>query len=176
MGYRELINIIVKITLKKVRRLFAQYEIEAFKNKNKYSNISYAQEGEDLVLDRFLNNKSKGFFIDVGAHHPKRFSNTYKFYLKGWRGINIDAMPESMDLFEKFRPADINLEAGVSKVKGELTYYIFNEPALNTFSKEEAIKKDGLRDYKIIKKIKIDTLPLSELLDEHVKIIQRLIL
>ena len=45
------------------------------------------------------------------AHHPQRFSNTYKFYLKGWRGINIDAMPEEYGTYSgKFRPGDINLE------------------------------------------------------------------
>ena len=27
--------------------------------------------------------KEYGFYIDVGAHHPKRFSNTYLFYKKG---------------------------------------------------------------------------------------------
>ena len=47
-------------------------------------NLCYSQNGEDLILNRLFENKEKGFFIDVGAHHPIRFSNTYLFYKKGW--------------------------------------------------------------------------------------------
>lgn len=130
-------------------------------------NLSYSQEGEDRVLSRFLENKQKGFYVDVGAHHPIRFSNTYLFYLKGWTGINVDAMPGSMKLFTELRPRDINLEVPVSSKRELLTYYSFNEPALNTFSKEEAAKKNGLRNYKVIDKIKMETSPLSDILDKH---------
>ena len=63
-----------------------------------------------MILIRIFSNKSHGFFIDVGAHHPKRLSNTYYFYKRGWRGVNIDAMPGSMREFSKFRKRDINLE------------------------------------------------------------------
>ena len=64
--------------------------------KPEWANISYSQEGEDLILERFFEGKEIGFFVDIGAHHPMRFSNTYIFYLKGWRGINVDATPGSM--------------------------------------------------------------------------------
>lgn len=56
--------------------------------------------------------KKIGFYVDVGAHHPMRFSNTYFFYRMGWSGINIDAMPGSMKEFKKYRRRDINLELG----------------------------------------------------------------
>jgi hypothetical protein len=64
-----------------------------------YLNQSYSQEGEDMVLYRTFETVKEGFYVDVGAHHPDRFSNTYKFYKQGWRGINIDAMPGGMDPF-----------------------------------------------------------------------------
>ncbi|MFA7355121.1 MAG: SAM-dependent methyltransferase, partial [Sulfurimonadaceae bacterium] len=75
-----------------------------------YALKSYSQEGEDMILRRLFEQQPNGFYVDVGAHHPKRFSNTYFFYKKGWRGINIDAMPNSMELFNKIRPRDINIE------------------------------------------------------------------
>jgi len=52
-----------------------------------YATKSYSQKGEDIILRRILGEKEVGFYIDIGAHHPKRFSNTYLFYKKGWRGI-----------------------------------------------------------------------------------------
>ncbi|HWR59941.1 MAG TPA: FkbM family methyltransferase, partial [Thermodesulfovibrionales bacterium] len=97
---------------------------------------SYSQEGEDLILRRIFSNITNGFYVDIGAHHPKRFSNTYLFYRQGWCGINIDAMPGSMKLFNKFRPRDINLEFAVANGNNKMTYYEFNLPALNSFSKD----------------------------------------
>jgi FkbM family methyltransferase len=130
-------------------------------------NDSYSQEGEDLILERFLHDKPNGIFVDIGAHHPIRFSNTYKFYRKGWRGINIDAMPGSMKSFFEVRPEDINLEVAVANDETTLVYYIFNEPALNTFSEIEAKKKDGLNNYKIIDKIELKTQRLETILDKY---------
>lgn len=144
------------------------------KDKYKFVNMSYAQEGEDLFLKRYFNNKRKGFFVDVGAHHPIRFSNTYLFYKMGWRGINVDAMPDSMTEFNKVRPDDTNLEMGISEKEGELEFYIFNEPALNTFSQEVAKSKDGLRNYKIIDTKVVETYPLSSVLDKHLDFSQEI--
>lgn len=134
----------------------------------KYLNIiSFSQEGEDKILERMFNHKKEGFFVDVGAHHPIRFSNTYKFYLKGWNGINIDAMPGSMRLFNKIRPRDINIEAAIFDAEKKLTYYAFNEPALNGFSKDISAQRDGKGNYKIIFQKEINTQKLSTILDEN---------
>ncbi|MDP4712433.1 MAG: FkbM family methyltransferase [Saprospiraceae bacterium] len=124
----------------------------------------YAQEGEDIILSRLMD-KEKGFFIDIGAHHPFRFSNTYLFYKKGWRGINIDPLPGSKRLFNLVRRRDINIQCGVAKESGMLTYYCFNEPALNTFDKEEAKFKNDLPDYFIQETIDIPVEPLWKILD-----------
>ena len=100
---------------------------------------SYAQEGEDRVLERFFDGWRKttpGFYVDVGAFHPQLYSTTYAFYLKGWRGINIEARPGAMELFRRLRPNDINLELAVSDLKQTLTYYEFDDPALNSFRPE----------------------------------------
>lgn len=132
-----------------------------------YAKKSYSQEGEDMLLDRFLADKPSGFYVDVGAHHPRRFSNTYLLYCKGWRGLNIDANPGSMKLFQQLRPRDINVEAGVASSPQELTYYIFNEPALNTFNKSLALERVS-ETYAIVKEVTISTEPLSQLLDRHV--------
>lgn len=139
---------------------------QIFKRLWPFGSLCYSQEGEDMVLGRIFENKKEGFYVDVGAHHPKRFSNTYFFYRRGWRGINIDAMPGSMALFNKNRPLDANLEIPVSDKDEILTYYIFNEPALNGFSKELSDSRNGLRQYKIINTKELRTRTLASILDE----------
>jgi FkbM family methyltransferase len=128
---------------------------------------AYSSEGEDLILKRIFDRKTNGVYIDVGAHHPFRVSNTYLFYKQNWTGINIDPMPGSKAMFNKYRPLDINLEMGVSATKQHLTYYIFNEPALNTFSTDKVEEYTQDPQYRIIKEQKIETWPLADILDRY---------
>jgi FkbM family methyltransferase len=129
---------------------------------------AFSQEGEDLILGRVFEAKPEGFYVDVGAHHPTPYSNTYYFYLRGWRGINIDAMPGSMTAFKAGRPRDINLEIAVAENPGKLTYHIFNDPALNTFDPALAKERDGKDIYKIIETKEIEMRPLAQILSEHI--------
>jgi FkbM family methyltransferase len=132
-----------------------------------YSRLSYSQEGEDMILRRIFEGKQKGFYIDVGAHHPKRFSNTYFFYKKGWTGINIDAMPGSMRAFNKKRRKDINIECPILNEAQRLIYYIFDDPALNGFSKELSQERRNETNYNIVSTIELQTKKLSDILKEY---------
>ena len=135
---------------------------------DQWTNRSWSQEGEDMVLRRIYENRKTGFYVDVGAHHPKRFSNTYLFYRRGWSGINIDAMPGSMRQFQKWRPRDINLEIGVAQTSGTLNYYVFNEPALNGFSAQLSSERNVADNKYFIKEaIEVNVSPLAIILDAH---------
>ncbi len=132
-----------------------------------YSTKSYSQEGEDMILQRIFENVRDGFYVDVGAHHPKRFSNTYFFYKKGWSGINIDAKPGSMALFKRIRNRDINIEAAIAKSPRQMKFFMFNEPALNSFDQELSYKNNtGV--YQIIEEKNILTQTLAEVLSKHI--------
>ena len=133
-----------------------------------YVNLSFSQEGEDLVLSRLIGDKTNGFYVDIGAHHPYRFSNTFKFYLKGWRGINIDPLPGSKLLLDSTRKRDINLEVGVSKSDGSaFNYYMFSEPAYNTFNEEIALERKKSNNIIFSEEREIVCHPLSILLSKH---------
>ena len=54
--------------------------------------ISYAQNLEDVVLDRALR-ASAGFYVDVGAASPSTASVTRHFYELGWSGIASSRYP-----------------------------------------------------------------------------------
>jgi FkbM family methyltransferase len=128
----------------------------------------YSQEGEDLVAARILGDKPDGgFYVDVGAHHPTRHSNTYLFYRRGWRGINIDATPGSMAEFQRLRPRDINIERLVAADPTPRSFYVFNEPALNTASRALANERptENAR-YRIDNEIELQPCTLASLLDE----------
>ena len=127
-----------------------------------YSRLSYSQEGEDLVLHRLFDGQPTGIYVDVGAHHPFRFSNTCLLYKRGWRGINIDAAPGSMALFQRFRPRDVNLEIGVGAEPIELEFFVFREAALNTFDVTVIDRQD--LGWELIGARKVQCVPLASIL------------
>lgn len=128
---------------------------------------SFSSAGEDMILRHIIgSDKRDGFFVDVGAYHPTLFSNTYFFYLNGWRGINIEARPDSKPLFDRVRPRDINLELGISAKRGELTYYfIDNDSTMNSFSREFLDHLGILSEVK--REIPVPVIPLHEALEHH---------
>lgn len=134
-----------------------------------YGRASYGQEGEDLLLERIFGGQKQGFYVDVGAHHPLRFSNTYLLYQRGWCGINIDAMPGSMAAFRRLRPRDISIESGVALEDGQLTYYVFREKALNTFD-ESLAQQYARAGHEVLSQLRIRARPLADLLNEHLPI------
>ena len=109
--------------------------------KNKYfiKKKSYAMDGEDLAVDQYIEKKEKGFYVDIGAHHPIHRNNTQLLFNKGWSGINIDVNQFSIDLFNFLRPDDLNLLTAISDQEGEITFYYQKKfSQLNTTDKKIA--------------------------------------
>lgn len=101
--------------------------------------ISYAQNHEDVLLNRVFSGQSSGFYIDVGANDPVLLSVTKHFSQHGWRGINIEPGPEAFRRLAADRPQDVNLNLGIAAATGELTLHECPaNDALSTFSAEQA--------------------------------------
>jgi hypothetical protein len=145
-------------------KIYAPLRLNRF---NSY-NLSCSQFGEDMIVRHVLEGTNAGFYVDIGAHHPVHFSNTYHFYLRGWRGINIDAIPASMDAFRLLRPRDINIEACVDSAAHQTRVFtVFDVPALNTASLEEAQKVVRSGKAKMVMQHQMETTTLTDLLDLH---------
>lgn len=167
-------NILKKIKSKMpvIKKNMGNHTYYIIGNKKVYMDFiykrSYSQYGEDMLLSSLYDDKPdyKGFYVDIGAHHPIRFSNTQYFYEKGWRGINIDATPGSMNRFNQLRSEDINIECAISDKNEELIYYCFEESALNSLDpivSEEKIKKG----WKLKEKKYISTQVINSVLEEY---------
>lgn len=145
----------------------------------------YSQFGEDAVLQSRIATRawlksggidsgreglSKGFYVDVGAYAPKEHSNTYWFYRQGWRGINIDAAPGSMKIFDRVRSRDINIEAAISDQEREMTFYTWGTPSVcNTLSAEHAERFTKIMG-KEPSRTTIRTTTLASILDRHLPV------
>lgn len=132
-----------------------------------YASRCYSQEGEDLILKRLFEGKQVGFYVDVGAHHPRRFSNTCLLYRNGWNGINIEPNPDAIAVFEKERPKDINIQAGVSEHEGILRYFLLNDPALNSFNEKLVNATVENPRYWVVNTKDVAVVKLGDVLREH---------
>lgn len=115
-----------------------------------YYRKSWSQCGEDLIL-RYLFDLlqiARPSYMDIGAHHPWYYNNTYLFYRQGARGINVEPDPTLHARLRRGRRNDINLNMGIGPRAAELNFYVMSARTLNTFSESEArryVEEHGLR-------------------------------
>lgn len=102
--------------------------------------ISYSQNGEDILISRIFKNLNiqKVYYLDIGANHPKKYSNTYLLYSMGSSGVCVEPNKELSEKIKKNRPRDNVLNVAISDKIEILPYFSFKDDALNTFSEEES--------------------------------------
>ena len=127
----------------------------------------YSQTGEDAILAQLLFGHDSGFYVDVGAFHPIKYSNTYYFYRRGWMGINIEPTPGQTDLFKKLRPRDINLACAVSRARGRVVLTTFNDPAVNSANKQMIDRHIETGQFHPTGEILVESYPLAKILETY---------
>lgn len=130
--------------------------------------VSWSQCAEDLVVAQALESVQAGRYLDIGAHHPSRFSVTRKLFERGWSGVNVDANEMLLRAFKKSRPSDVSLNVAVgSETSYRLT--IFEESAISTVDdkwRERFIAEQN----KVGKTITVPGRTLRSILDEHFQV------
>jgi FkbM family methyltransferase len=109
--------------------------------------ISYAQNFEDVILERAFGDVDEGFYVDVGAYDPEHESVTKHFYDRGWSGINVEPLAENWARFVASRPRDTNLQAALGDRDGEAVLNVVAEIGYSSFERSyaERARGDGAR-------------------------------
>ena len=131
-------------------------------------NGSQFQE-DKCILENFAKDY-KGRYLDIGCFHPTRHNNTFLMYKKGWKGINIDMNPLSIELFDFCRPRDINLNVAISNsnIKKKV-YFLGDLNTQNTLDNNQLnfLKKHhNIKDHEIIEK-KVITQNINSIIDRY---------
>lgn len=123
----------------------------------------YSQFGEDKTLFEILKKDyNYGFYVDVGCFHPKKYSNTYLLYKKGWNGINIDLELEKIKVFKLARPSDYNVVAAVSNISKLIKVYKMGKYSVGTTTNADLIRNKD----EIIESFELRTQSLNEIIDK----------
>lgn len=153
----------IKNIAKKILKIAARNDVVMDPHK-----ISFSQSGEDIIVEYLLGlrNINTPTFLDIGGYHPVYANNTYKFFLKGARGVNIDANPTAIENFKKKRPQDVNLNVGVGSKEGTFPFFIMEEESLNTFSEEEMHNLQSL-GHTLKQQIDLRVVEVNQILDKY---------
>lgn len=138
-----------------------------------YHKKSFSQCGEDIIILDIFTKKSidKIRYLDIGANHPYRLSNTALFYLKNNTknyGIIVEPNPSLFKLLSHSRPNDIVLNVGISASQNEecLNFYLIEPDVLSTFSKNEAVEYEKL-GHKIKDTIQVRCININSIFEHY---------
>ncbi len=132
--------------------------------------VSYAQQGEDLILLGMLETLgiTRPRYLDVGAFHPTISSNTFLLYLHGGQGVLVEPNPQMAPLIARARPRDtfVNAGVGIDDARQADYFMLRDRPQLNTFSKAQAERytRQGL---KVERVPDMPLRPIGEIIAEH---------
>ena len=138
---------------------YPSFLLRKFKTKK----ISFSQTGLDLLLSNIFKGLQKGFYVDIGCNHPVYNNNTFLFYKRGWRGLNIDLDKSSIDLFNIYRKGDLNIHAALSSSNNTQKVYEFHKKSpLNTLVKKVA----NYQKAEVKNIYEINTITLNEIIND----------
>lgn len=136
-----------------------------------YKSTSYSQAGEDMVvrfLFREMGKKDKITYLDLGTNTPDYGNNTYWFYKRSGKGVCVEADPTLIRRIKQVRPKDKIINAGVAvSIEREADFYIFDDPAISTFSKEEADFRSSSGKNKIRKVARVPLVNINDLIKQN---------
>ena len=84
---------------------------------------SYAQDGEDrFLVNTVFAGRAAGMYLDIGASHPSRISNTWLLYKLGWSGVTVEPIERLSKLHRAWRPRDTQVQALIGEADGSMTF------------------------------------------------------
>lgn len=134
---------------------------------------TFSQSGEDAIVAYILQFLQKPIseitYLDLGANHAKKLSNTYLFYYHGARGVLVEANPGLIPELERIRPEDIVLNRAITfDSRTYIDFYILNGDGLSTIdleSAEEACRRNP--ELSIIGKYAVKSIQIGDILDKY---------
>ena len=135
--------------------------------------LHFSSDGEDYILKKIFGELKNGYYVDIGSHHPILHSNTFLFYLNGWRGVCVDPLPNLKKKYKYFRGQDVFIPAGftVNNLNEKLTFYHYaKNPDNSTFDKNRVIDLKNNFSRVPTEEIQVDLINISHINDSLKKI------
>jgi len=125
-----------------------------------------SQLNQDLFVLKKLNQKRNGYFVEVGACHPIKLSNTYRLeHDFDWRGLLIEPNPGLVKELRRLRSATV-LPCAVSNSSNSVELLLATNPEFSTIAKEKMEKNHRLFE-STGESVTVDARKLEDLFQEN---------
>jgi FkbM family methyltransferase len=136
-----------------------------------FGHLTYAQHGEDLIVANIfaLLGVEHPSYIDAGASHPLKGSNTALLYSRGSRGIVVEANPALMSLWAEIRPQDLALNLAVAAERGEQTLYRIDEMSGRNTTRADVAQSfvNKYPEFRVQDTITVEATTLNDIVMKH---------
>jgi FkbM family methyltransferase len=129
---------------------------------------TFSQHGEDALIQSLFAGQASGFYVDIGASHPFRISNTFQLYRRGWHGVTVEPIPALGRLHRRWRPRDTLLPIAIGPQAGALTFFEMLPSVLSTLDRETADRYCTEGKAEILKTYDISVKTPMQLFTDHV--------
>ena len=140
----------------------------------KNADRAYSQNGEDILLWKFFEEKSSGFYVDVGAFDGIHLSNSYFFEQRGWGGVCVEAHPYYFKLCRNTRANSITIHAACVATNAHRTVKFFLEDLgllsgldQDRFADISKRYRNRGMEFPGFDEVQVPALVLTEILEEH---------
>lgn len=94
------------------------------------------------IIRSLCRKADEGWYLDIGANRPDKYSTTYWMYKSGFSGVAVDANPMFAESWGACRPRDLffNFAVGggstsqAAQANEEIQLYVFEDDTLSTCS------------------------------------------
>jgi len=139
------------------------------------SYVSYAQVGEDRILNYILNHIRVEFrpdtvtYLDIGSNNYAHANNTYSLYRQGYRGVLVEANPSLIEQLKLNRPRDVVVNMGIGAESGKkIPFYSLTADGVSSFNKAFVDSVFEERpDLGIEETYQIELITINELIEAH---------
>jgi len=130
----------------------------------------FSQNDEEKHIVNFFKGKiDKGRFLEIGAYHPAKFSNTRRLVLNGWTGVYFEpsiSLHHAFDHFYGDRDDIILDKRAVGEKNAQVTFYDSCGDAISSFNKKHCDKWKKNWGSKF-KEITVEMITFATLFEEY---------
>lgn len=140
-----------------------------------------SQSGEDAIVAYIMMvlgyKPHEVTYLDLGANHAKRMSNTYQFYRNGAQGVLVEANPELIPELKLLRSRDVIINKCIAESDGEeVEFFVMNGDGLSTKDEHSAQKAIQINQaLEIKKKVVMKTISVNAIMQEYFKEVPKLL-
>lgn len=125
---------------------------------------SLRNPGSDVrhLVRKFFENAGPGFYVDVGANHPTRGSQSWHLEEQGWKGILVEPLPDYCALLSAQRTGIVVQCACSNRVNHGTTMPLVSAHAYSTLNARPIVRRTIAADH-----INVQVRTLDSILEEY---------